>query len=222
MKIGSSKKVLFLGKVDDPVTAEAAAQCLALFPKTDQFLGRWGEPLPNEVRDWQGDIVLSFLSRWIVPSAVLKRAKDVAINFHPGPPEYPGIGCNNFAIYDEVTTYGATCHHMSPEVDSGAIIEVRRVSVSREETVESLLVKTYKAQLELFSSVLNSLHNGRLLPVSTERWSSARRTRADLDELARISPEMSETEVRRRIRATSFGPWQPTLELHGFRFRYEP
>ena len=56
-------------------------------------------PFPKEAKKWQGDYIISYLSRWIVPSYLLNNAKIASFNFHPASPEYPGIGCNNFALY---------------------------------------------------------------------------------------------------------------------------
>ena len=36
---------------------------------------------------------------------LLKKAKKSAVNFHPASPDYPGIGCNNFALYDNAYLY---------------------------------------------------------------------------------------------------------------------
>ena len=41
------------------------------------------------------DYVLSFLSKKILNKKFLSQTKILNINFHPGPPDYPGIGCYN-------------------------------------------------------------------------------------------------------------------------------
>src|SRR5687768_15282057 len=116
--------LLFLGKVGDEHCRRALEFCEATFARVTSCLGAWKEPLPPAAANWQGDYVISFLSRWVVPAYLLERAKKAAINFHPASPDYPGIGCNNFALYDNATEYGATCHHMAPKVDTGGIIAV--------------------------------------------------------------------------------------------------
>ena len=32
---------------------------------------------------------------------LIKRCKIAAINFHPGPPQYRGIGCINYALFEK-------------------------------------------------------------------------------------------------------------------------
>ena len=45
------------------------------------------------------DYIFSFRSFIILRKNLIKKAKYAAINFHPGPPEFRGIGCLNFAIF---------------------------------------------------------------------------------------------------------------------------
>ncbi|MCK5346414.1 MAG: hypothetical protein KAR20_23550, partial [Candidatus Heimdallarchaeota archaeon] len=83
------------------------------------FLGERGDLFPEEAKNIESDLVLSYLSPWIVPKHILEKTTKWNINFHPGPPEYPGIGCFNFALYDEANEYGVTAHIMEEKVDSG-------------------------------------------------------------------------------------------------------
>jgi hypothetical protein len=62
---------------------------------------------------------------------------------------------------------------------------------------------------------------GKELPVSTETWTRPPFSRKQFNELFIIRPDMSEDEVKRRIRAISYGPWQPYVEIHGHRFEYK-
>ena len=59
-----------------------------------------GEKLPDVLHWLEVDYILSFRSQSILPESLLKIPKFYSINFHPGPPEYPGTGCFNFAIYE--------------------------------------------------------------------------------------------------------------------------
>src|SRR5574337_1427381 len=97
------------------------------------IVGKWGDPFPALWSEWEGDVIISYLSPWIVPTWLLKKAKIAAINFHPGPPEYPGIGCTNFAVYNAESEYGVTAHHMAGKVDTGAIIAVQRFPVLKDD-----------------------------------------------------------------------------------------
>lgn len=218
----SKFSLLFLGKADDADCTRALQFCRDHFEPLTACLGRWGDPLPEEVRTWQGDYIVSYLSRWVVPADVLARAKRAAVNFHPASPDYPGIGCNNFALYEGATLYGVTCHHMAPKVDSGQIIAVRRFPVLPGDDVAALLERTYANQIALFFEIADIMADGDPLPKSTETWTRAPFTRKQFDELFRITADMPADEVARRIRAVSYGQYQPYLEVAGYRFEYKP
>jgi len=192
--------------------------CRKVFPKVLAFHGDWGESFPEEAKWWDGDVIVSYCSRWIVPSFLIEREGITSINFHPGPPEYPGIGGLNWALYNNDTSFGVTCHHMAPKVDSGSIIEVRRFSVAQSDDVESLFHRTHLNLEALAYDVLGAISAGSNLPRSKEEWSGPSRSRQELDELAIITPNMSADEVTRRIRATNFGKWKPAITIGGFLF----
>lgn len=56
------------------------------------------------------------------------------------------------------------------------------------------------------------------MPSSDEQWSRKPFTRTEINELSKITPDMSNDEIGKRIRATRYGVWQPTVELNGFTF----
>jgi methionyl-tRNA formyltransferase len=213
--------VLFLGAQDHEQTDKALAFCRQNFKECTAYLGRWGDPLPEETARWKGDYIISHLSRWIIPASILASAKIAAINFHPGPPEYPGIGCNNLALYEQAEEYGTTCHHMAAEVDTGAIIALRRFPVFETDDVASLLGRTHDHQLLLFYEIAGALVSGNGLPVCSETWTRKPFSRAELDQLGKITIDMSEEEIKRRVRATNYGKWKPVMEHHGFTFQLE-
>ena len=124
MKKKLNKSVLFLGKKEDVYCDQASDVIRQTFYKSSIYLGEWGDEIPSNVLSWEGDYIISYLSRWIVPKSVINSAKKAAINFHPASPDYPGIGCSNFALYDESIIYGVTCHHMDSKVDTGKIIAI--------------------------------------------------------------------------------------------------
>ncbi len=218
----SDGSILFLGKADDPYCARALDFCRENSSNVTACLGKWGDPLSDAIRRWEGDYIISYLSRWVVPADLLANARKAAINFHPAPPEYPGIGCNNFALYENAKEYGVTCHHMAAQVDSGSIIAVSRFSVYETDNVASLLERTYQHQIALFMEIAALIVSGEALPASREQWTRPPFTRKQFNELFRITPDMSKDEISRRVRAVSYGAWQPYIEVNGFRFEYPP
>lgn len=220
---GRQAKVLFLGKRGDACCAQAADFVARNFPDATIHLGQRLEPLPAELDSWEGDLLISYLSPWIAPAQLLARIRRASLNFHPGPPEYPGIGCTNFAIYNQESVFGVTCHHMLPRVDSGRIIAVSRFPLLASDSVFSLTQRCYAYILVMFYDLLLGFLAGRDWPDCGETWRRAPYTRRQLNELCRVSPEMPDEEVRRRVRATSY-PGMPGayLELAGARFAAGP
>ena len=214
--------ILFLGKAEDPDCARALAFCQEHFTDVTHALGTWGAPLPETAQKWMGDYIISYLSRWVVPEYLLKQARKASFNFHPASPEYPGIGCNNFALYEDAKEYGVTCHHMVSKVDTGAIIAVKRFPIYPQDGVAELLKRTYVHQIELFLEILGLLANEAELPKSDETWTRAPFTRTQFNELFVIRPEMSKDEIARRVRAISYKHWQPYTEIEGYKFEYTP
>lgn len=202
------KSVLFLGKADDQRCNRALRFCRQYFT-TKSYLGWWGAEFPINAAKWKGDYIISYLSRWVVPSDLLDKASIAAINFHSGPPEYPGIGCNNFALYDNATEYGVTCHHMLKTVDSGPIVNVKRFTVYPNDTVASLLERTYDYQLIQFYEIMEMMIKEVQLPVAAEHWSRLPYTRTEFEQLFELDTHMTQDEINRRTRAVTYKHWSP-------------
>src|SRR6187455_2216083 len=46
------------------------------------------------------DFLFNYLSPVIVPERILQSIKRAAVNFHPAPPEWPGIGSASYALFE--------------------------------------------------------------------------------------------------------------------------
>jgi methionyl-tRNA formyltransferase len=208
MKDPRDLRVLFLSKKDNAYAQRAAGFIRQEFPHSLLFAGDRKEALPAEVLNWEGDLMISFISSWIFPQTLLDGAAYAAINFHPGSPEYPGIGCTNFAVYNGEKEYGVTCHQMKATVDTGSIISVKRFPLKEEDTVYGITQQCYGLIERMFYEVMDCILQGRSLPVSEEKWTRKPYTRKQLNELCEINPGMSEEEINRRIKATTYKtPW---------------
>jgi methionyl-tRNA formyltransferase len=176
------------------------------------FRGKRGDPFPDIEETYEIDILISFSSQWIIPKYILDKSKICAINFHPGSPEYPGIGCTNFAIYNNAEEFGVTCHHMDPTVDTGKIIATKYFPLFKEDSVLSLTHRSYGYLFSLFIEVMNSLLYKEKLLVSNEIWKRKPYTRQELNELCETQLNMSTIEIERRLKATKY-PGMPGAYL---------
>ena len=105
-KENSNLRVLFIGKKDDyfsKIASEYFSQ--NLINSTIVFSSK-ADKIPEDVLNWKGDYIISYLAQWIIPNSILENATFGGINLHPGTPDYPGIGCTNFAIYNKEKIFG--------------------------------------------------------------------------------------------------------------------
>jgi methionyl-tRNA formyltransferase len=165
------------------------------------------------------DYIISFLYTKIIPEDILKNARFAAINFHPGPPEYPGTGCYNLALYNNDKIFGTTCHHMLKKADSGKIISVKRFPLFESDTVGTLKERTMIYTILIFFELIYLIIEGKDLPRSKEEWKREPYTRKDLNKLLQIGLEMPKEEIDRRIRATACNNYPgPYIEIHGKKY----
>ena len=219
-------RVLFLGREG----CEFSTRCVKILEETGFELTivlsqSRKQDLSKHVAEWHGDYLLSFRNLYVVPKTLLDQASVAAINFHPGPPEYPGSGCLNFALYDFAAKYGVTAHYMAETVDQGKIIDVSRFPIEPDDNVDSLLAKTHDALFELFvdfaREVLpkgSSALDEKASKNSHQRWSGERRKISAIDALQQVTADISPEELSRIIRATHTEKFPVVLDLHGNKF----
>lgn len=141
-----------------------------------------GDPYPHHVLDWSGDWILSFRGDWIVPGELLRRARKGALNFHPSPPRYRGIGSHHYAIHRQDPEFGVTCHHINERIDAGEIIQVNHFTIAPNETASSLAERAGAYCLvQFYDIVTHHVLNGVPLPSSDEQWGETLYTHAGLD-----------------------------------------
>ena len=201
----SKLKILFIGKAEDHYSKTAADFVSLHFEEPVIVFSKRSDPFPDFLYEWEGDLLVSYLAQWIIPASLLSKAKYAAINFHPGPPEYPGIGCTNFAVYNGEKEFGITCHHMVAKVDSGSLIAVRRFPVLLNDTVYSITQRCYNEILHLFYDLIGRIIMGNALPVAAETWTRKPYTRKQLNALCELTADMDPAEVERRLKATTYG-----------------
>lgn len=142
-----------------------------LFANVQAIYWQVGTPFPQEVEEWEGDWILSFRGDLIIPERIYSRAKKGAINIHPSPPHFRGLGGQYYAIAERHDRYGSTCHHMAKSVDSGDIIDVQYFSIAPGETVTSLRHHVGAWSLAQYMRlVANYIALDKPLPRSDERW----------------------------------------------------
>jgi len=205
MQINRQLKILFIGKKNDYFSTVASEYIKTHIPQTEVVFSLRDEPMPDLMINWKGDYIISYLSQWIIPNMILENAKFGGVNLHPGSPLYPGIGCTNFAIYNDEKEFGITCHFMLPKVDTGGIIKVKRFPIHESDTVYSLTQRCYSEINNVFYELMDGLVAGKMPTLSGETWLRKAYTRKELNDLCKLDLNMSKEEIEKRIKATTFG-----------------
>ncbi len=174
----------------------------------------------KKLLDWKGDYIFSFRSKYIIPNILLNKTKIAAINFHPGPPNYRGIGCINFSILNNEKYYGLTCHYISKKIDNGKIIDVKRFKLNPKDSIDQILSKTYKLQLNQFKYVIRSLKKSNTIQKlinnsKKEKWSKKLYTQSMLENLYNINRQMEKKnfELELYLRATITKNFKPYYKV---------
>jgi methionyl-tRNA formyltransferase len=169
--------------------------------------------------------LIAFVTPEIVPNGILRQLGYGAINFHPGPPAYPGWAPAHFALYDQATEFGVTAHIMAEKVDAGAIVETVLFALPADISVLELEKLAYTHLARLFWRLAKSLATETELPPALPvEWSSKKYSRRVYRDICEIPLDIPKDEFDRRIRAFGGGHFgiSPTIHLHGTEFRAVP
>ena len=170
------------------------------------------------------DYIFCFRSLIVLRKSLIKKAKYAAINFHPGPPEFRGIGCLNFAIFENAKFYGVTAHVLGTKIDYGKIINVKRFKILKRDNVDSLSNKTHKKLLSQTLKIIDLLSknpynlNKLIYKSKNEKWSKKITKRTDLNEFYNISSATTKKNLIKKIRATYSKKFKPYFLIHNFKF----
>ena len=168
----------------------------------DIFIGSRNNKIPHKLKKKKYSLIISYLSPWIIDGSILKKTTLYNINFHPGPPEYPGTGCYNFALFDNAKSYGVTAHLMNAKVDTGKIIEVKRFKINKNMTLEKLINKSYLAMFSVLIKIIKDYLKSKKLKFSGEKWKKKPFPRQDLEKLCILKLSDNPKILSKKIKAT--------------------
>jgi len=167
------------------------------------------------------DYVLSYLSKKILKKNFLNKTKKYNINFHPGPSKYPGIGCFNFALYNNEKDYGVTAHLIDEKIDSGKIIKERTFKIDKSYDVKKISDESYKEMLLLLKEIVKMITKNRI-SFSGKKWKRKAYTKKDLNKLANIKNSYSKKKINKIIRCLYMqNKPGPFIIIKGFKFEYK-
>ena len=188
---------------------------------------RIGEKINKKYLKINYDYIFCFRSFYILKNNILKKVNNAAINFHPGPPEYIGTGCVNYALYKNSKFYGCTAHLINEKIDNGKIIDIKKFNISAKISVSEVLIKTYKAMTSLAISIIKNIKKNpdfikkKILKNKNIKWSNKIKTIKDLNDFYQINKNIKKNDFLNKIRATDTPKFKPYIKLHGKKFILE-
>lgn len=164
----------------------------------------------KKINKWKGDYIFSFRSKFILKKNILKKAKKMSINFHPGPPEYRGIGCANFAILNDEKVFGVTAHIINNKIDNGKILKVIYFKFNKSWNLKLLLKKTHQSLLELAIEIIDKIFKKKIFK-SNYRWSKKLYNLKQLNELYNLNKSLKKYNLDKILKATLIDNFKPFL-----------
>lgn len=186
-----------------------------------------GEKINKKYLKLNYDYIFCFRSFYILKKNLLKKVNNAAINFHPGLPEFRGIGCVNYALYEKSKFYGCTMHLINEKVDNGKIIDIKKFNISKAKGVSEVLKKTYITMTTLaITSIKNIKKNphfikNQILKNKNIKWSNKIKTLKDLNNFYQINKNIKKNDFLNKIRATDTPQFKPYVKLYGKKFILE-
>ncbi len=169
------------------------------------------------------DYLISFLNSMYINKSVRKKIKINSFNFHPGPPEYPGFGCYNFAMLDKVNFYGSTVHIINDKFDSGKIINVKKFKFSYKKfNLEKLIRKTHENIIKQAKDFINDIQNKKLKIEGNLKWKKKAYTKKEFETAREIKLNDTRKNVLKKIKAFSYKNYESVyLNFKGLKFEHK-
>ncbi len=221
-------KILFFGRFKEKYSKKIYLLLKKNFKNIDVVWSKtYNEKIKKKLK-LNYDYIFTFRSYLILKKNIIKKAKIAAINFHPAPPKYRGVGCANYAIYEKSKYYGVTAHLIVPKIDSGKIIDVIKFKISKNISLRELLTTTHFKQFKLAEKIINRITedknylNDQIKKNSKIRWSKKIGKKKELDRFYKLNRiNLTNEELDRYLRSTLYKDFKPYISIKGKKFLYD-
>ncbi len=220
-------KILFICRHNDVWSNQIVKLLKKNFSNITIFYSKtYNQKITKKILNWSGDYILSFRSLLILSERILSKAKIAAINFHPGPPKYRGVGCLNYAIFNNEKFYGVTAHLMTKEVDYGEILKVQTFKINKIHNLDNILDITHRKLFLLTKYIIeriikNKLDINKLIKLNNYSWSKKIKFKSDLENFYRINKNITKKKLQNKLRATITKKFKPYIVIHNKKFYIE-
>ena len=139
---------------------------LALEKKIDYFEANSinNESKKSLLQNCNIDIAVAMLWLNTISTELIKTAKHGFLNLHGGAlPRYRGNACQTWAILNEESTIGVTCHLMKGNsLDSGPILKQEFISINPDDLVGDLMKKVENKGVDLVLESVQGFVDGKI------------------------------------------------------------
>ena len=173
---------------------------LLVAPSTDETA--------EAVSAFKPDLGISMYYAKVIPNDLLQIPTLGSYNFHPSLlPKHRGCFSAPWAIIDDDTLTGVSCHKMVEAVDRGPILCQSSVPIADDETAYSLYHKLTDSALDLLKEALIKAPNAAAFLCAQSGKGSYHKRAVPHDGL--IDPAWSDEQIDRFVRALYFPPYPP-------------
>jgi methionyl-tRNA formyltransferase len=184
-----------------------------------------GEKLPEKVFNLNPDFLISFRSLFIIPQRLIETVNFYSINFHPGPPKYPGSGSVNLALYNDESDFGVTAHLINEFIDNGKIIKTNFFKIEKDDNVEKLLLKTHSQMYDLFKDIGEKLFSNPKKYIEEQLdinksicWNGTANKISRINKLQKLESNISHHELEKRLRSIHTKEYPLYIEINEHKF----
>ncbi len=159
----------------------------------------------NIIRNLNPDVIVVAAFGQLLPESILNIPKYGCINIHASLlPKYRGAAPIEWAIIDGEKETGVTTMYMEKGLDTGDMLDVKKVEIAKDETGASLHDKLAEAGAELILETLKKLESGTSVRIKQDdsKSSYAKMLKKEMGEM---DFSKSATELERLIRGLN--PW---------------
>lgn len=122
----------------------------------------------KEIESFKPDVLLSLLSKEIIPERILSLSPKGCFNLHPAPlPRYRGVSPTFWVLAEGDKQAGCSLHRLDAGIDTGEIIARTLIPTAGISTEHALYMQCMGAGLPLVSDLLKKLRTGE--PLGTQQ-----------------------------------------------------
>ncbi|KPE49840.1 methionyl-tRNA formyltransferase [Chryseobacterium indologenes] len=117
----------------------------------------------EKIKSLEPDLIVSYSAPVVFKKALLEIPKNGCINLHCSYlPNYAGVMPSFWTLYKKEKYTGATVHYMDSKIDNGKILNQKKVEISNDETMFSLIIKSKEIGGNLMCETIQNIQSSNI------------------------------------------------------------